>query len=121
MLHLGYKIITRSDNKLLSMIDNSTRSIEYKKYLWTYPNSNNGPLAVCSTFLDAKDWYDRMKAVDDRIELWQCEYILAKRVKQLWYFSATHKMTLSERSCDTTVLARAVRLLNQVEVKSESL
>mgnify|MGYP001300076980 CR=1 FL=1 len=121
MLRLGYKIVTRSNNKLLSMIDSSIGSIEYKKYLWTYPINNNGPLAVCSTFSNAKDWYDIMNAVDDRVELWSCEYILAKRVKQLWYFSAMHKRICSLNSYDTTVLAKAVRLLNQVRVKSESL
>jgi hypothetical protein len=121
MLRLGYKIVTRSNNKLLSMLEGSIGSTEYKKYLWTYPINNNGPLAVCSTFFNAKDWYDSMKAIDDRVELWQCEYILAKRVKQLWYFSTMHKRVFSQGSCDTTVLAKAVRLLNQVEVKNESL
>jgi hypothetical protein len=76
----GYKVIHRwKSGQMISCIDLPSRMVEYFVDKWTEPKKGNGPLAVFSDLIFAKNFV--LSSMN--MEIYKCKYILSDK-ESVW-------------------------------------
>ena len=112
MIKTGYKLTTKLvDGTETSLIFGYTSDVIYKKYHWTYPQDNCGPLAVFDTLENAKKLLNEYRD-EDSCRIHECEYIPAIGETNLWMINDQDDTECSNFYVKGTIFAAAVRLLD---------
>lgn len=121
MIKTGYKLTTKFiDGSETSLTNGYSSDVFYKKYHWTYPRANCGPLAVFDTLENAAreiENFNKPEFGGAMTICHKCEYIPAIGEISLWVIDYTKISPIEEMTKVVylprgTVLAAAVRLLD---------
>ena len=108
---LAVKVVRKNDRggatRLLSPNAPEGAQLEYTPLQWVRPNDGCGPLAL---------WKDPpYEDLEDGMELWEAEYVLCHRSKEVWFRKSSGAVPEIASPEEGTILAWKVRLIRKLD------